>query len=71
MPGGLKPYLYFVLECGTGLDFMQKSVKSLHIVGDGEHIRKHFTLRVLDKAVVLVLCYIDANGNNHFKNLQR
>lgn len=37
----------------------------------GEHICKDGTLRVEDKAVMLFLCHIDTNGNDHTKNLQR
>ena len=71
MPGCLKPYSYFVLRCGTGLNLLQQRMEAIHIVRDGEHIRQDFALRTVDKAVVLVLCHIDTNGNDHFKNIQR
>ena len=36
--GCLKPYFYFLLGCDAGLDSLQQGTKSLHGVGDGEHI---------------------------------
>ena len=53
------------------LNLLQQRMEAIHIVRDGKHIRQDFALRTLDKAVVLILCHIDTNRNNHSKNLQR
>ena len=55
MSSRLKPYFYFVLRVGAILDSLQQIVKPIHIVGDDEHIRQDFTLRVDDKTIVLIL----------------
>ena len=44
MSGRLKPYFYFVLRCSTSLDFLQQTVKAIHVVGDRKHIRQNFAL---------------------------
>ena len=55
MSSGLKPYLYFVLRCGTLSDSLQQTVKTVHVVRDRKHIRQDFTLGANDKAIVLIL----------------
>jgi hypothetical protein len=34
------------------------------LLGDGKHIREDFSFRAEDKAVMLVLCDIDADANH-------
>ena len=45
MPGRLKSYFYAVLGRNAATDLFQKELKSLHAVGDGEHVCQHFPFR--------------------------
>ena len=64
MSGGLKPYFYFVFRTGTATNGLQKGVKALCIVGNGEYICQDFAFRVEDEAVMLVLGDIDTHTNH-------
>jgi hypothetical protein len=55
MSGSLKSYLYFICRTGTAANSLQKCVKALCVVRDGEYICQNFAFRAEDKAVVLVL----------------
>ena len=62
--GSLKPYFYVVCRAGTRPDRLKEQLKTVPVVGNGEHIGQHFTFRTEDKAVVLVLCHINSNANH-------
>ena len=64
MSGSLKPYFYFIFWTGAAANGLQEPVKAFRIIWDGEHIRKDFTFRTEDEAVMLVFGNINTNANH-------
>ena len=64
MSGCLKSYFYFIFRTGTAMNGLQKGVKSLCIVWDGEYICQDFAFRAEDEAVVLVLSNVNTHTNH-------
>ena len=62
---GLKSYFNFICRSGTGTNPLQQDLETFPAVGNGEHIRRDFTFRTDDKAVVLVLCHINTDTNHN------
>ena len=63
--GSLKSYFHFIFRAGAAANSLQKPVKALRVVWDGEYICQNFTFRVEDKAVMLVLGNIDSHTNHN------
>ena len=63
--GSLKPYFYFVCRAGAGLNPLQESIESIPIVGNGKHIREHFTFRAENKAIMLIFSDINSYANHN------
>ena len=61
----LKSYFHFIFRAGAAANSLQKPVKALRVVWDGEYICQNFTFRVEDKAVMLVLGNIDSHTNHN------
>ena len=52
--GGFESYFYFGQIISYRLDFLEKVIKTLSAVRDGKGMKQHFSIRVSDKAVVLI-----------------
>ena len=61
MAGGLESYFYIVQIACYRFEPLKKQVEAFQIVLNGERIRKNFSVRVYDVAVVLVLGNINAD----------
>ena len=61
MAGGLESYFYIVQIARYRFEPLKKQVEAFQIVLNGERIRKNFSVRVYDVAVVLVLGNINAD----------
>ena len=62
--GSLKPYFYFVCRLSTTADGLRKRVKARCVVGNGEHIRKHFAFRAENEAAMLIFRNIDTHTDH-------
>ena len=66
---GFESYFHFAKISRCGLDLEEQIFKAIYVVLNGEHIIQNFTVGVCDKAVILVLCYVDSDIN-HYRYFQ-
>ena len=69
MPGGFKSYFYFAQIRRCALEFFKKKVETIQIIRDREHIPEHFSVRVYDVTVVLVLGDINTNVDHELSSI--
>ena len=61
MPGGFKSYFYFAQIRCFRLERLEKQVEAVQVILNREHILEHFSVRVYDVTVVLVLGNVNTN----------
>ena len=65
MSRGFESYFYFAQISRCGLDLEEQIFKAIHAVLYGKYIVQNFAVGVYDKAVMLVLCYVDSDINHN------
>ena len=61
MSCSFEPYFYFVFGVGDRTDFLIEKIKTIKIIGKSKNFSKSFTIGIHDKAIMLILSYINTN----------